>query len=251
MWILIYSLGDTYYVWAACGYRGPGNSEMTYSLGNEVRRWKTLWQSTDRELPNNLHPTNHKRRIWAVVLTDKMNQDLFRSTTPEERFSDLAVDRQVLLRVIRGRRDMPASLYKGSSKKALSCQSVWLNKRVKKETNNYRCCTVLLVLINSVSNLTNLYLWNQNVENLRIQTLLSNSPLPRSFGPVGKHGLDSGLDWTGLDGIFFGGGSEFFVGGEVVLFFLVCKKIAFSTFPQQAIFSLPCEGRQVVPKEIS
>ena len=24
------------------------------SLGNEVRRWKTLWQSTDRELPNNL-----------------------------------------------------------------------------------------------------------------------------------------------------------------------------------------------------
>ena len=24
------------------------------SLGNEVRRWKTLWQSTDRELSNNL-----------------------------------------------------------------------------------------------------------------------------------------------------------------------------------------------------
>ena len=24
------------------------------SLGNEVRRWKTLWQSTNRELPNNL-----------------------------------------------------------------------------------------------------------------------------------------------------------------------------------------------------
>ena len=24
-------------------------------LGDEVRRWKTLWQSTDRELPNNLH----------------------------------------------------------------------------------------------------------------------------------------------------------------------------------------------------
>ena len=23
-------------------------------LGNQVRRWKTLWQSTDRELPNNL-----------------------------------------------------------------------------------------------------------------------------------------------------------------------------------------------------
>ena len=106
-----------------------------------------------------------------------------RSTTLEERFSDLAVDRHVLLPVIRGRRDMPASLYKGSSKKALSCQSVWLNRRVKKETNNYCCCTVLLVLNNSVSNLTNLYLWNQNVENLRIQTLPSNSPLPHSFGP--------------------------------------------------------------------
>ena len=24
------------------------------SLGNEVSRWKTLWQSTDRELPNDL-----------------------------------------------------------------------------------------------------------------------------------------------------------------------------------------------------
>ena len=26
---------------------------MAYSLGNEVRRWKTLWQLTDKELPNN------------------------------------------------------------------------------------------------------------------------------------------------------------------------------------------------------
>ena len=54
-------------------------------------------------------------------------------------------------------------------------------------------------------------------------------------------GLDSGLDWTrlwtGLDwtGLLFreviwGGGL-----GAVVLFFLVCKKIAFSTSPQQAI----------------
>ena len=24
------------------------------SIGNEIRRWKTLWQSTDRELPHNL-----------------------------------------------------------------------------------------------------------------------------------------------------------------------------------------------------
>ena len=53
-----------------------------------------------------------------------------RSTTPEGRFSDLAVDPHVLLWVIQGRRDMPASLYKGSSKKALSCQSVWLRKKV-------------------------------------------------------------------------------------------------------------------------
>ena len=27
---------------------------ISQSLGNEVGRWKTLWQSTDRELPNNL-----------------------------------------------------------------------------------------------------------------------------------------------------------------------------------------------------
>ena len=39
---------------------------------------------------------------------------------PEERFSDLAVDRHILLREIRGKQDMPASLCKGSSKKALS-----------------------------------------------------------------------------------------------------------------------------------
>ena len=47
------------------------------------------------------------------------------------------------------------------------------------------------------------------------------------------------LDWTGLwTGLdwFFEGGNFFLEGGRVVLFFLVCKKIAFSTFPQQAIF---------------
>ena len=51
--------------------------------------------------------------------------------------------------------------------------------------------------------------------------------------------LDSGLwtlDWTGLDFIFFRGVIFFFGGGGVVLFFPVCKKVAFSTFPQQAIF---------------
>ena len=27
---------------------------ISQTLGNEVRRWKTLWQSTDRKIPNNL-----------------------------------------------------------------------------------------------------------------------------------------------------------------------------------------------------
>ena len=43
-----------------------------------------------------------------------------RSTMPEDGFSDLAVDRHKLLREIRGRQDMLASLCKGLSKKALS-----------------------------------------------------------------------------------------------------------------------------------
>ena len=80
--------------------------------------------------------------------------------------SDLTVDRHIRLREIRGRPDMLASLCKSTSFK-LVCL-----------TNNYRCCTVLLVLNNSVSNFTNLYLFNQNVENLHIQTLPSNSPSP-------------------------------------------------------------------------
>ena len=102
----------------------------------------------------------------------KWTKTCSRSTTPEERFSDLPVNRHVLLWVIRGRRD-------------LSCQSVWLSRRVKKETKIYRCCTVLLVLNNTVSNLTNLYLWNQNIENLRIQTLYPPnppSPTPLALG---------------------------------------------------------------------
>ena len=53
-------------------------------------------------------------------------------------------------------------------------------------------------------------------------------------GPDGKPGLHSGLDWSGL---CFLRGVIFFWSGWVVLFFLVCKKIAFSTFPQQAMFS--------------
>ena len=55
--------------------------------------------------------------------------------------------------------------------------------------------------------------------------------------------------WTGLD-FFLRGVIFFFGGGEVsvvVLFFLVFKKLAFSTFPQQAIFfRLGAEGRRVV-----
>ena len=39
---------------------------------------------------------------------------------PEDGCSDLAVDRHKLVREIRGRRDMPASLCKGLFKKALS-----------------------------------------------------------------------------------------------------------------------------------
>ena len=45
----------------------------------------------------------------------------------------------------------------------------------------------------------------------------------------------TGLDWTGLflrGVIFLGGG----VVGTVLLFFVVCEKMAFSTFSQQAIF---------------
>ena len=85
--------------------------------------------------------------------------------------------------------------------------------------------------------------------------------------PVGKSGLNSGmdwtgldwtrlwtgldqtLDWTGLDWTSFQGGNFFWGGGlgAVVLFFLVCKKIAFSTSPQQAIiFHLGRGGRGVV-----
>ena len=52
----------------------------------------------------------------------------------------------------------------------------------------------------------------------------------------GLEGQLENLDWTGLDFFFRG---VIFFGGEgvgVVLFFLVWKKIAFLTFPQQAIF---------------
>ena len=48
------------------------------------------------------------------------------------------------------------------------------------------------------------------------------------------------LDWTGL--VFLGGFYFFLrVGGGGALFFLVSKKLTFSTFPQQAIF-FPLRG---------
>ena len=70
-----------------------------------------------------------------------------RSRTLEERFSDLAADRHILLREIRGRRDKPASLCKlqeGSFK--LICLR-----------DNYRCCTVLLVRLMIVSQIWQIY----------------------------------------------------------------------------------------------
>ena len=54
--------------------------------------------------------------------------------------------------------------------------------------------------------------------------------------------LDWTLDWTGL---FFWGGLFFFEGRGGYIIFLVCKKITFSTFPQQAIF-FPLGGGGVV-----
>ena len=89
-----------------------------------------------------------------------------RSTTPEERFSDLEVDRHIY-----ASKPLQRLIQEDSFK--LVCL-----------TNNYRCCTVLLVLSNSVSNLTNLYLWNQNrgrkstYSNITLQL-----PLPYSLVP--------------------------------------------------------------------
>ena len=58
-------------------------------------------------------------------------------------------------------------------------------------------------------------------------------------GPL--DGLEN-QDWTGL---FLGGLLIFWEGGRgaVVLLFLVCETIAYSTFPQQAIF-FPLGGRE-------
>ena len=82
------------------------------SLENEVLRWKTLWQSIDRELPNNLllalgacdeDAFSNIYRLLVIACTlpitsaeaersfSLMIMTCSRSTMPEERFSDLAV----------------------------------------------------------------------------------------------------------------------------------------------------------------
>ena len=92
------------------------------SLGNEVWRWKTLWQSTDWELPNNLllalvacdehpspsshclHLTDHKSRSWVIVFTNNTNQDLFKVSNVRRAILSSRSDCQTLLREIWGRR---------------------------------------------------------------------------------------------------------------------------------------------------
>ena len=49
------------------------------SLGHEVLRWRTLWQPTDRELPNNLLlalGACDEDAFPNIVFTDEKNQDL-------------------------------------------------------------------------------------------------------------------------------------------------------------------------------
>ena len=81
------------------------------SLGNELRRWQTMWQSAEKELPNNLllalgacdEDTFHRLLLIACTLPIssaeaersfslmKRIKTCTRSTMSEERFSDLAV----------------------------------------------------------------------------------------------------------------------------------------------------------------
>jgi len=84
------------------------------SLGNELRRWQTMWQSTEKELPSNLllalgacdedaFPNIHRLLLIACTLPIssaeaersfslmKRIKTCTRSTMSEERFSDLAV----------------------------------------------------------------------------------------------------------------------------------------------------------------
>ena len=84
------------------------------SLGNELRRWQTMWQSAEKEPPSNLvlalgacdvdaFPNIHRRLLIACTLPIssaeaersfslmKRTKTCTRSTMSEERFSDLAV----------------------------------------------------------------------------------------------------------------------------------------------------------------
>ena len=79
------------------------------ALGNEVLRWKTLWLSIDRELPNNFvlvlgawdeNAFQNIHRLLAMACTlpitsaepkRSFSLTCSRSTMPEERFSDLTV----------------------------------------------------------------------------------------------------------------------------------------------------------------
>ena len=111
-------------------------------LGNQVRRWKTLWQSTDRELPNNLIlalgvydedalPNIYRPLVIAYTLpiTSAETERSFslmkwiktcsRSTVLEACFSDLAVIAMYYSE--RFEVDEICQVFvKGSSKKALS-----------------------------------------------------------------------------------------------------------------------------------
>ena len=84
------------------------------SLGNELKRWQTMWQSAEKELPNNLllalgacdedtFPNIHRLLLIACTLPIssaeaersfslmKRIKTCTRSTMSEQRFSDLAV----------------------------------------------------------------------------------------------------------------------------------------------------------------
>ena len=145
-----------------------------------------------------LHPTDHKHRSWVIVFTGSLMKGIktcSRLTMSEEWFSDLAViamyysERFEVEVKIRARRNMSGSLCKGSSKKALSRESVWLNRRVKKETNNYCCCTVLLVL-NIVSHIWQIYTSEIKMKKIYISKHYPPFLLPHSFGP-GMFALNS------------------------------------------------------------
>ena len=101
------------------------------------------------------------------------------STVPEEQFSDIALPRI-------------ATYYSEKFEVEVDeiCQQAFVKAHPRRlfqanlfdQIGNYRRCTVLLVFNNSVSNFTNLYLWNQNEENVHIQTLPSPTPIPLLFG---------------------------------------------------------------------